>query len=205
MFQIVEIAQLIYRQCTISLFLIDWERPKAPAQIAPTGTSKSSNNNQTPSVEVISIWRTYFIANEWNELQTFRKTHVPTQLLASLTLLEVFGFKWIALHTTQSEHYSESYELLSTTVPFSTVARIVVGTGVYLAIGVLQWIFRRLTWHSSHPLHAFVDLCSLANVSVWGMSARLHGFYIHGRFVSISSVNVEIKNIVCTGINLFLF
>lgn len=37
----------------------------------------------------VSIWRTYFIANEWNEIQTVRKINPLFQVLAVLFFLEV--------------------------------------------------------------------------------------------------------------------
>lgn len=41
------------------------------------------------SDESVSIWRTYFIANEWNEIQTTRKVHMATQIIATIFFLEV--------------------------------------------------------------------------------------------------------------------
>ena len=43
---------------------MDWEKP-------PLVTKKSKEAGEPP----ISVWRTYLVANEWNELQTRRKTH----------------------------------------------------------------------------------------------------------------------------------
>ena len=37
----------------------------------------------------ISIWRTYFVANEYNEIQTFRRINVSFQLCFVLFLLKV--------------------------------------------------------------------------------------------------------------------
>jgi hypothetical protein len=37
----------------------------------------------------ISAWRTCFVANEFNEIQTFRRIHVPFHLLLVLFLLKV--------------------------------------------------------------------------------------------------------------------
>lgn len=37
----------------------------------------------------VSIWRTYFVANEWNEIQTVRKINPLFQVLATLFFLEV--------------------------------------------------------------------------------------------------------------------
>lgn len=37
----------------------------------------------------VSIWRTYFVANEWNEIQTVRKINPLFQVFAVLFFLEV--------------------------------------------------------------------------------------------------------------------
>ena len=37
----------------------------------------------------VSVWRTYFVANEFNEIQTFRRINVPFQLFFVLFFLKV--------------------------------------------------------------------------------------------------------------------
>jgi len=59
---------------------MDWERPKASIR-DDSGGEKA----EAP----ISIWRTYFVANEWNEIQTYRKISPLFQLVMSLLLLVV--------------------------------------------------------------------------------------------------------------------
>ena len=49
--QAFEILGMIFFQSTADIFLIDWEKPKIEAE------------------GKVSIWRTFFIANEWNEIQ----------------------------------------------------------------------------------------------------------------------------------------
>lgn len=45
----------------------------------------------------VSIWRTYFIANEWNEIQTVRKINPLFQVLAVLFFLEVLLLQLLLL------------------------------------------------------------------------------------------------------------
>lgn len=89
--QAIYTVYLIWHQCTIDIFLIDWERPRgivltanqvtdAPIQAPPTKAVCSSP---------VSIWRTYFIANEWNEIQSVRKINPTLLLLLVLLFLEV--------------------------------------------------------------------------------------------------------------------
>lgn len=63
----------------IDIFLIDWERPKATSGI----------NSTEIQLQPVSIWRTYFVANEWNEIQTKRKTSLLLQMLITVLLLKV--------------------------------------------------------------------------------------------------------------------
>lgn len=63
----------------IDIFLIDWERPRA------TGGFNSTEIQQQP----VSIWRTYFVANEWNEIQTKRRTSLLFQMLFTLLIIKV--------------------------------------------------------------------------------------------------------------------
>lgn len=88
MFQIVEVTHLIWRQSSIDIFFIDWERPRACSSTAqsrnqPTGTVP--DNLEQP----VSIWRTYFVANEWNQIQTTRKTSLLFQLVLTVFVLKV--------------------------------------------------------------------------------------------------------------------
>lgn len=62
----------------IDIFLIDWERPRATGGV-------NTEIQQQP----VSIWRTYFVANEWNEIQTKRKTSLLLQMLLTLMILKV--------------------------------------------------------------------------------------------------------------------
>ena len=37
----------------------------------------------------VSVWRTYLVANEWNELQTRRRTHLGAQVILVVFILKV--------------------------------------------------------------------------------------------------------------------
>lgn len=69
----VEVINMVWRQMTVDIFLIDWERPRA-----------TKDNNQP-----VSIWRTYFVANEWNEIQSHRRTSLTIQLICTVLLIKV--------------------------------------------------------------------------------------------------------------------
>ena len=39
--------------------------------------------------DTVSVWRSYFVANEFNEIQTYRRVNPTVQLLFVLFLLKV--------------------------------------------------------------------------------------------------------------------
>ena len=69
--QAVGLLWLVYEQCTIGIFMIDWEHPRPS-----TGG-------------VVSVWRMYFVANEWNEIQVLRKSSMSLQIILVLFILKV--------------------------------------------------------------------------------------------------------------------
>ena len=53
-------------QCSTDIFFIDWEKPKG--RMVSIDSSKMAPESSLKAAPV-SIWRTYFVANEWNEIQ----------------------------------------------------------------------------------------------------------------------------------------
>lgn len=114
-FQTVEVTLLFYFKWTTSTFFIDWEQPKTTNSRVnydtprttlrkiysnrfsletldtnlSTGDSQEELGSPVQYQGAVSIWRTYFVANEWLKLQTRRKTSLVFQLVAGLLLLEV--------------------------------------------------------------------------------------------------------------------
>jgi hypothetical protein len=41
------------------------------------------------NINTVSVWRSYFVANEYSEIQTFRRINVTLQLIFVLLLLKV--------------------------------------------------------------------------------------------------------------------
>jgi len=84
-----DIIHLVIRQTGIEIFFIDWERSK-------TGIGKILNikiiillSFFLAKYNGVSVWRTYFVANEYHEIQTFRRINVSFQLFFVLFLLKV--------------------------------------------------------------------------------------------------------------------
>lgn len=176
-------------QITIDIFFIDWERPKGKVLKAVEG-----EGGVRSATVPVSIWRTYFVANEWNEIQTVRKTNPLFQVLSTLFFLEVVGFKNLALMDSSS---SLSRNLSDYVAPYSRILRYAVATAIWLVIGIIQVFFFGAFYERfiEDKIRQFVDLCSMSNVSVFLLSHRCFGYYIHGRSVhGHADTNMEEMN-----------
>lgn len=176
-------------QITIDIFFIDWERPKGKVLKAVEG-----EGGVRSATVPVSIWRTYFVANEWNEIQTVRKINPLFQVLTTLFFLEVVGFKNLALMDPSS---SLSRSLSDYAAPYSRILRYAVATTIWLVIGIIQAVFFAAFYERfiEDKIRQFVDLCSMSNVSVFLLSHRCFGYYIHGRSVhGHADTNMEDMN-----------
>ncbi|XP_075438837.1 meckelin isoform X2 [Ascaphus truei] len=173
-------------QLTVDIFFIDWERPK--------GRALKSEGGMKSGTAPVSIWRTYFVANEWNEIQTVRKINPLFQVLAVLFFLEVVGFQNLALMDPSSSLSRNPKDYIA---PWSRILRYGVGTALWLTIGFLQTLFFSAFYERfvEDKIRQFVDLCSMSNISVFILSHRCYGYYIHGRSVhGLSDTNMEEMN-----------
>eukprot|EP00072_Mus_musculus_P028251 NP_808529.2 meckelin [Mus musculus] len=176
-------------QISIDIFFIDWERPKGKVLKAVEG-----EGGVRSATVPVSIWRTYFVANEWNEIQTVRKINPLFQVLTTLFFLEVVGFKNLALMDSSS---SLSRNPSDYTAPYSRILRYAVATAIWLVIGIIQVVFFAAFYERfiEDKIRQFVDLCSMSNVSVFLLSHRCFGYYIHGRSVhGHADTNMEEMN-----------
>ncbi|KAA0703332.1 Meckelin Meckel syndrome type 3 protein [Triplophysa tibetana] len=173
----VQFLHKLFVQLSVDIFFVDWERPrgKASKHVEGSGEGKSQ-------ASPVSIWRTYFVANEWNEIQTIRKISPTFQVMAVLFFLEVVGFSSLALRDPSSNllRSPDAY-----TPPYSLILRYGLASALWLSIGLIQMIFFTL-FHErfiEDKIRQFVDLCSISNISVLLLSHRCFGYYIHGRSV----------------------
>ncbi|CAG6015490.1 unnamed protein product [Menidia menidia] len=185
----VQFLHKLILQVSVDIFLIDWERPRSKANRT---VHASGETKRDPSP--ISIWRTYFVANEWNELQTIRKISPTFQIMAVLFFLEVLGFSNLALRDPWAalERSPQAY-----TPPYSLILRYGLAATLWLCIGLLQMIFFTVFYEHfvEDKIRQFVDLCSVSNISVLLFSHRCFGYYIHGRSVhGHADTNMEEMN-----------
>ena len=82
---------MLVTQVSADIFLLDWERPKPT-----TGRAANKGDEEGSSSSNVSVWRTYLIANEWNELQCLRKTSLTIQIVSVVFILNVCGVEHLA-------------------------------------------------------------------------------------------------------------
>lgn len=177
--KLIQVLHIVYVQVTIDMFIIDWEQPRARNSIPHPQLNQDEDGK--PRVEQpISIWRTYFIANEWNELQTHRKVNVELQLFLTLLFLKVVGFEHLAAMTPNSSFQEDT---TTDSVPQSFVCRFAISMSIYLSLIISQWLFKVVFYerYVENKLQQLIDLCSIANISIFILEHKMYGYYIHGR------------------------
>jgi len=60
---------------------------------------------------------------------------------------------------------------------------LLLSSSLFFIAAVIQWLFFTLIWERfiEDKIQQFVDLCTMANVSVFIMEQKVFGYYIHGR------------------------
>nr|XP_054374644.1 meckelin isoform X2 [Pongo abelii] len=108
--------------------------------------------------------------------------------------LKVVGFKNLALMDSSS---SLSRSPPSYIAPYSRILRYAVSAALWLAIGIIQVMFFAVFYERfiEDKIRQFVDLCSMSNISVFLLSHKCFGYYIHGRSVhGHADTNMEEMN-----------
>ncbi|VFV20637.1 meckelin-like [Lynx pardinus] len=108
--------------------------------------------------------------------------------------LKVVGFKNLALMDSSS---SLSRSPTNYIAPYSRILRYAVSTALWLVIGSLQIMFFAVFYERfiEDKIRQFVDLCCMSNISVFLLSHKCFGYYIHGRSVhGHADTNMEEMN-----------
>lgn len=172
LFAIVAVAKLIlvlfkiiFEQSNLSYFLIDWERPKA----------EDVKEGDFGSKREVNAWRSLFLLNELNELQTYKLIQTDFTLIVYGIVMEGFGIKYYI-------SYSADLVTVPTNTPNNYVLFFFVTACLIYIIAAIQYVFRYVV-KGKFPLKTdeLVDLCSITNISILIFDESFHGYYIHGR------------------------
>ncbi|XP_002054171.3 meckelin [Drosophila virilis] len=160
--QLIFLAVHLRRASQLELFLIDWERPRSSCEgqrLNLDSTSLCSSVRTYVAESSVSAWRVLFTANAWIRLSATQRYSSLVQAFVVIVVDQLLQ----RFTQTQSD-FGLSCCLIS---------------AVYLATYLLQLVLCRLLY--SNPLQKFVDLCSLANISLFSLLEPGYGYYIHGR------------------------
>jgi meckelin len=165
-FQLLHVCEILYTQCTADVFLIDWEKENGELR-----DQESRKSVKLP----ISVWRTLFAANEWNELQTTRKTNVSATLLLLAFLLRGCSLEYLGVARPNISDLSKG--------EFNLIIRFWNTTFWWLLISygqrLLTLIHVRVLKRSEPAITTFIDVCTVAKISVLVMDEKYHGYYLH--------------------------
>jgi meckelin len=145
-----DLIHLIFVQTSFDIFFIDWERPKVEIfsgeranLLTPLRVDEKSKVNQDEPKDAImhselkeqsriSCWRSLFVANEWNELQTYRKINTTIQLMGVLFFLKVINLEEL---TTADCNTSINRDPNEYQAPYSGILRVGMAASMYIGIG----------------------------------------------------------------------
>ncbi|CBN79640.1 conserved unknown protein [Ectocarpus siliculosus] len=170
MFQVLRVGSLVYRQITSDVFLIDWEKDGArKGQQAGRGGAPNQGGG-------VSVWRQLLVANEWNRLGTRRRVNPVFSLV---WMAFVLGGGRLRYNATPQPDLTDTEEgELNPALRFANV------TFWWSLICGLQWLVACLITERyilEQPELRFVDLATMAKVSVLVLDEKYHGWYLHCR------------------------
>ncbi|XP_017035500.1 meckelin [Drosophila kikkawai] len=158
--QLLFLGVQLWRSSQLELFLIDWERPRSSCEgqrLNLDSSSLCSSVRTFVAESSVSAWRVLFTANAWIRLSVSQKYSTLGQvfvLIAGYQFLNRFSHGDLGLQ-----------------------CGLIVA--VYLLTYLIQILGHRL--FVTNPLQKFIDLCSLANISLFSLTEPGFGYYIHGR------------------------
>lgn len=195
--------------CGVNVFFVDWERSRSccndyhhqhmhhqrkssaavltdattrsssvigsAAAAAPTSSSQQSAFIDGGGGAGVSAWRTYFVAQQWLRLATCRPFSIVLQtVLVGGTIAMLQQQRRADDGPSTTDHIVHLAEC--------TLAYLC----AYGAQRLLEWAVVRRLMHcwspsSSPSPRRFVDVCSVANVSVFVLRLETFGYYVHGR------------------------
>lgn len=166
-FQSLAILEIIYTQCNAEIFFMDWEK----------STGKLVDENFVKTYDApVSVWRTLLVANEWNELQAMRRADFGFTLIFVAFVLIGMGQQYLATPQPDEQDYTPGN--------VNMILRFFIDCSFFMAFGFGQvlwkWAVQDRCFTEPKP-DEFIDMCTIAKVSVFILDERYHGYYLHCR------------------------
>jgi hypothetical protein len=121
--QTVTVTYKIYRQGTLDIYFVDWEKPK-----------------YNMKDEEVSALRLIMVANWWNELQSKRKNSVECTLL--LMIFFLVGLNLDRMMTTRPNISGKEKTSLSAEHGRNLILQFANTTCIWLIVCIAQWMWR---------------------------------------------------------------
>jgi meckelin len=178
--QLATVCRHIYLQTQLQLFFLDWEKPRATVM---------DIDSAKPTHAPVSVWRMVLVANEWNKLQTARKTSLRFTLVCMIFLLYGCNLRLLELPVprAQTKYVTLAATAASTDAadsqanPYLRFANVSIWWLV-LCVGQRLWKWMIYERYIDEPREQlFIDLCTVAKVSCFFLDETYHGFYLHCR------------------------
>jgi len=122
----------------------------------------------------VSVWRTLFMANEWSELATVRRISVPLTFSLLAVVLVSADQQWVATPRPTADDLAPG--------ELNRALQFAVAVFWFLVLVLIQlvwvWAIAERFIEPSATMQ-FVDLCTVAKISVVILDERYHGYYLH--------------------------
>jgi meckelin len=174
--QCIYITHCVIHQCCVDVFFIDWERPRGYLRETPSSAAVASGRKRGAKKPTpVSAWRTIMMANEWCKLGTARKTSVELTLITLVFVLVGCDFQYVAVPRPNSLARDEGPRNVLLDFGNNVVWFVIILAAQRMGI----WVLQRCVL--DNPPILFVDLCTIAKVSVMVLDQRNRGYYLHCR------------------------
>lgn len=206
-FKIVGLVNKFYIQVSADIFFIDWEKPKMLTssqilnhashynQLNEQSKAQQKNNFKTNihdtnfslTNQQLSFWRPYTVINKWISMQTSGRQNTTLQLILFVCIVDFFNLTNLATTDLNLESQlldSSSKNCQQKLSPIlGRTFRLLILSLVYFGLSIGQITYKKY-FHEPmirNSFHEFIDLCSVANISLFSMLYPRFGYYIHGR------------------------
>lgn len=163
----------IYCQVSFDIFFIDWEHDKEIFSNT-LATSETETELKTKYLRYRGAWRLLHVANQFNALQS--KRCISVFFCFCWFILFYYRISWVNRELHVPRNIFVEY------APSNYLIRHFLASVIVMGAGVIQFVLVRLLqlWLPLKKTE-FLDLCSVANISVFLLDEMLHGYYIHGQ------------------------
>lgn len=193
--KLISIACVLYRQCQVDVFFIDWEKSHGRLVDAISDGGEEGGEGQKDVLAPVSYWRNIFITNEWAELQTTRMVNVELTLLSLVFLLRGLELDNLATSNPDIEDLRGPEDGGSSIDP---ILHFFIGSFFIMLLSGAQIAFRKVYYHPYvyNPLERFIDMMTCANISSILFSDKFCGYYVGGDGAPHPHMDTDMQQII---------